>query len=219
MKKTLAEIRSENFRLARIEAAKYHASPEGRLKRKQQAQKLQQNRPSIEKECQYCKKKFISKSLIERIFCQSKCKTAARRKSGIDNIEFECIVCNNKFMSNKYVSRLTCSQQCKLKQKSSTGEEGYIGRNGYRLISRPTHENSQKSGKILEHVFIMSTYLGRPLNKGESVHHKNGIRNDNRIENLELWHKGQPAGQRVEDKISWAKVFLETYGYQIKEPQ
>lgn len=64
---------------------------------------------------------------------------------------------------------------------------------------------------IPEHRIVMEKYLGRKLEKGETVHHKNGVRDDNRIENLELWSTSHPYGQRVEDKIAWAYEILYKY--------
>ena len=67
-------------------------------------------------------------------------------------------------------------------------------------------------GSLLQHRFVMEQVTGRPLLRYEEVHHKNTIRNDNRPENLEIWIKKHPGGQRVEDLLEYAHWVLDTYG-------
>lgn len=98
--------------------------------------------------------------------------------------------------------------------RSPRWKGGRFYRRGYVFLSNPDYPGKPEGKRYWcarEHVVIMSRHLGRPLLPHENVHHINGQRDDNRIENLELWSTSQPAGQRVEDKLKWAHDFIAQY--------
>jgi hypothetical protein len=92
-----------------------------------------------------------------------------------------------------------------LRREAAEGTPGgTISPKGYR------YRNLLKSS-YAEHRLVMEYHLNRPLWPDETVHHKNGNRSDNRLENLELWSSWQPPGQRVEDKVAYARELLARY--------
>jgi len=164
--------------------------------------------------CTQCNKSFQRKGAKK--FCSRKCNIDYWHKQEAIKLK------NNSELNQKRIIRsrlwyrkkkgLDLNPNILLQRKKGTGS---ITSSGYKYICVKGHPNSDKIGKILEHKYVMSQHLGRPLRKGETVHHKNGIRDDNRIENLELWNNNHGNGQRVEDKLKWCKEFLEQYGHEV----
>lgn len=98
-----------------------------------------------------------------------------------------CKGCYSKWQSEHFMGR-KLSEETKKKIGEANFKGGrIITGEGYVMLWRPKHPNSQASGYILEHRYEMSYHLGRPLTSNERVHHKNGNKQDNRKENLILF--------------------------------
>lgn len=182
--------------------------------------------------CEACSHEFEPiKCHPNQRFCSRYCRKHSwgRKRFGLPPKmkTLRCSVCDQNFVQKRSNNIEYCSPGCKrlgvfrkskgLKVKGPRKHikgSGYITLQGYKILSSK-HPNASKRGQILEHKLIMAQYLGRALTKNETIHHKNGIRDDNRIENLELWSSSHPFGQRVEDKIAWCIDFLNQYGYAV----
>jgi hypothetical protein len=113
--------------------------------------------------------------------------------------------CSTHYRSYKAWLDKDRSYENRSKINPSVDKEGYV------LLYLPEHPNASVNGQYSQHRLVMEQTLGRYLVKGENVHHKNGVRNDNRPENLEVWSIIQPKGQRIEDKVEYAMEILALY--------
>lgn len=122
-----------------------------------------------------------------------------------------CPKCGRRKRKESEACRL-CSSLPGSSSPSWKGGKIHLRSSGYVYATCSTHPRATSNGYVLEHILVMEKSLGRYLLPKETVHHKNGQKNDNRIENLELWSGNHPTGCRVEDLFSWAKEILKTYG-------
>lgn len=139
-----------------------------------------------------------------------------RRWSAIERPDAEqraCSTCGQMFVmdNGSKKDRRFCNKSCAAKSHGA-GESHHNWGGGRSKHSATGYMTVRVDGKVVrEHRRVMEQHLGRPLFAHENVHHKNGIRDDNRLANLELWSKSQPPGQRVEEKLKWARDFIAQY--------
>ena len=137
--------------------------------------------------CEVCGKEFnarIEKSGTQR-FCSKQC---FYNKQDI-KVEVKCFTCEKiikKYPSHfNRASKHFCSVECS--NNNPEFKKKYKDKEGYMLIKAPNHQHSNSRGYVREHRLVMEKFLGRILiPHNELVHHKNGIKDDNCIDNLEL---------------------------------
>lgn len=137
-------------------------------------------------------------------FCSRRCAPAGRQAT---TPEKPCLHCGAAFRPGK-VNTIYCSRKCY--RDSGTAKPTRNGA-GYVLVYRPEHPAAYKSGQVLEHRILMEESIGRLLLPTETVHHRNGVKHDNRLANLELWTSSHPGGQRVSEVVAWAEEILALY--------
>lgn len=105
--------RKENLNAnARPKAIEWHGSEEGIEWHRSHYYEFQDKlNERTTKKCEYCGKEY--EGLSHNLFCSNACKSASRRKSGVDNVERICVICGSHFISNKYSKVCTCSLSCR----------------------------------------------------------------------------------------------------------
>lgn len=153
--------------------------------------------------CRQCGQPFQPKMSVQK-FCSPRCASDGLRKP---RPHTHCVYCGSPINPKRQPQVRFCSKTCFWKSGAVRRDVALpIGtrrpyRGGYTWLKVPKGTPGTTQNWIPEHRYIMQQILGRQLTTHEHVHHKNGRKQDNRPENLELWALAsrQPHGIRVHD--------------------
>lgn len=107
-------------------------------------------------------------------------------------------------MSKARVGKPTWNKgKCGYSKASEYGGHKKKGSDGYIKVYVPNHPLSTKDGYVMEHILIMEKHIGRYITRDEAVHHINHVRDDNRIENLQLMTFKDHASLHMKER--WAE--------------
>lgn len=169
--------------------------------------------PPVTKQCKRCGADFKAKAAHadRRVYCSKECMYAGRTESAL--VAQECKGCGKTFFAQPYRRVSFCSTRCNLDNRSRVRR---VEGDGWTIQSKTGYVVRSRNGRTeLQHRYFVEQHLGRALAPFENVHHINGVKDDNRLENLEVWVTKQPKGQREADVIEWAVAFLEHHGYDV----
>lgn len=108
----------------------------------------------------------------------------------------------SKAHKGKKLSKETREKMAQSKRINGSGHTKKR-KDGYIAVYYPMHPKSNKDGYIMQHHLVMEKHIGRYIKDDEVVHHINGIKDDNRIENLKLMTFREHAGLHMKER--WKK--------------
>ncbi len=146
------------------------------------AESARMSRPA----CQHCGK------TVKRArgkFCSTECQYAAVRGTPRTRFPKPCELCGQTFQPTNLSGKRFCSKACSAKANGLNRRKPRRDPKGYILVRAPENMMASREGYVMEHRLVMAEHLGRNLLPSEVVHHVNGKKDDNRVENLVVMEK------------------------------